>query len=68
LKRRARKVFISIIFLCDRYHLFAKVSCCPSHFVHADQKTTLDLDDGVKVNYAKFGNLLAEVKAVTGKG
>ena len=26
----------------------------------------LDLDDGVKVNYAKFGDLLAEVKAVTG--
>ena len=26
----------------------------------------IDLDDGVKVNYAKFGNLLAEVKTVTG--
>ncbi|MDP2828193.1 MAG: hypothetical protein Q8O37_06265 [Sulfuricellaceae bacterium] len=26
----------------------------------------LDLDDGVKVNYGKFGDLLAEVKAVTG--
>lgn len=24
----------------------------------------IDLDDGVKVNYAKFGDLLAEVKAV----
>jgi len=34
---------------------------------YADQKITLDLDDGVKVNYTKFGNLLAEVKAVTGK-
>jgi len=32
----------------------------------ADQKITLDLDDGVKVNYAKFGDLLAEVKAVCG--
>lgn len=32
----------------------------------ADQKIKLDLDDGVKVNYAKFGDLLAEVKAVTG--
>lgn len=32
----------------------------------ADQRITLDLDDGVKVNYAKFGDLLAEVKAVTG--
>ena len=26
----------------------------------------LDLDDGVKVNYGKFGDLLAEVKTVTG--
>jgi type II restriction/modification system DNA methylase subunit YeeA len=33
----------------------------------ADQKISLDLDDGVKVNYAKFGDLLAEVKAVTGR-
>ncbi|TWW11162.1 class I SAM-dependent DNA methyltransferase [Planctomyces bekefii] len=32
----------------------------------ADQKISLDLDDGVKVNYAKFGDLLAEVKAVCG--
>ena len=31
-----------------------------------DQRITLDLDDGVKVNYGKFGDLLAEVKAVTG--
>ena len=34
---------------------------------YADQRITLDLDDGVKVNYGKFGNLLAEVKAITGK-
>ena len=33
---------------------------------YADQRITLDLDDGVKVNYGKFGNLLAEVKVVTG--
>jgi type II restriction/modification system DNA methylase subunit YeeA len=33
---------------------------------YADQRITLDLDDGVKVNYAKFGDLLAETKAVTG--
>lgn len=32
----------------------------------ADQKIALDLDDGVKVNYGKFGDLLAEVRAVTG--
>jgi hypothetical protein len=34
---------------------------------YADQRITLDLNDGVKVNYAKFGDLLAEVKAVQGK-
>ena len=35
----------------------------------ADQKISLDLDDGVKVNYARFGDLLAEAKAITrGKG
>jgi cell division septal protein FtsQ len=34
---------------------------------YADQRITLDLDDGVKVNYGKFGDLLAEVKAVTGR-
>ena len=33
---------------------------------YADQRIALDLDDGVKVNYGKFGNLLAEVKAITG--
>lgn len=33
---------------------------------YADQRIKLDLDDGVKVNYAKFGDLLAEGKAVTG--
>jgi type II restriction/modification system DNA methylase subunit YeeA len=34
---------------------------------YADRRISLDLDDGVKVNYGKFGNLLAEVKAVHGK-
>jgi hypothetical protein len=34
------------------------------HF--ADRRIALDLDDGVKVNYGKFGDLLAEVKTVTG--
>ncbi|BAH77105.1 BREX-1 system adenine-specific DNA-methyltransferase PglX [Solidesulfovibrio magneticus] len=33
---------------------------------YADQRITLDLNDGVKVNYGKFGSLLAEVKAITG--
>jgi type II restriction/modification system DNA methylase subunit YeeA len=32
----------------------------------AEQKISLDLDDGVKVNYGKFGDLLAEAKAITG--
>ncbi len=33
---------------------------------YADMRIKLDLDDGVKVNYGKFGNLLADVKAITG--
>ncbi|MFO7803916.1 MAG: hypothetical protein R6V55_16660 [Desulfovermiculus sp.] len=33
----------------------------------ADQRISIDLDDGVKHNYGKFGNLLAEVKSITGK-
>ncbi len=33
---------------------------------YADQRISLDLDDGVKENYGKFGTLLADVKAVTG--
>lgn len=32
----------------------------------ADQRITLNLDDGVKINYGKFGDLLADVKAITG--
>jgi len=33
---------------------------------HADQRIVLDLDDGVKVNYGLFGDLLTEVKAIKG--
>jgi hypothetical protein len=33
---------------------------------YADMRISLDLDDGVKVNYAKFGDLLAESKAIAG--
>lgn len=33
---------------------------------YADMRITLDLDDGVKVNYGKFGDLLDSVKTVTG--
>lgn len=29
-------------------------------------RISLDLDDGVKVNYAKFGNLVAESKVICG--
>lgn len=32
----------------------------------ADQRISIDLDDGVKVNYGKFGDLLANVKDITG--
>lgn len=33
---------------------------------YADMRITLDLNDGVKMNYAKFGDLVAESKAITG--
>ena len=33
---------------------------------YADRRIALDLDDGVKVNYGKFGDLLSDVKAITG--
>jgi len=33
---------------------------------YADMKIKLDLDDGVKVNYNKFGELLADVKKIAG--
>ncbi len=33
---------------------------------YADQRIKLDLDEGVRVNYGKFGSLLAETKAITG--
>ncbi|GHE78353.1 BREX-1 system adenine-specific DNA-methyltransferase PglX [Thalassotalea profundi] len=34
---------------------------------YAEKRITLDLDDGVKENYGKFGNLLADVKNIHGK-
>ena len=34
---------------------------------YAEKRITLDLDDGVKSNYGKFGNLLADVKAIHGQ-
>ena len=33
---------------------------------YADQRVAIDLDDGVKVNYAKFGPLVAESKKICG--
>jgi type II restriction/modification system DNA methylase subunit YeeA len=33
---------------------------------YADMRISIDLDDGVKVNYGKFGDLLDSVKIVTG--
>jgi len=35
---------------------------------YADMRIKLDLDDGVKVNYGKFGDLLANVTQVCGRG
>lgn len=34
---------------------------------YAEMRISLDLDDGVKANYGKFGNLLSDVKAIHGK-
>jgi SAM-dependent methyltransferase len=34
---------------------------------YADMQISLDLDDGVKINYGKFGDLLADVKTIHGK-
>ena len=34
---------------------------------YADKRISLDLDGGVKVNFGKFRDLLAEVKKVTKK-
>jgi type II restriction/modification system DNA methylase subunit YeeA len=34
---------------------------------YADRRISLDLDDGVKVNYGKFGSLLAEVEKIHGQ-
>jgi type II restriction/modification system DNA methylase subunit YeeA len=46
----------------------AELQTFDEHLRHyADHRISLDLDDGVKVNYGKFGELLAEVKAVTGE-
>ncbi len=53
-----------------RKALIAQVELLASdeHLRHyADMRISLDLDDGVKVNYGKFGDLLAEVKPVTGR-
>jgi len=33
----------------------------------ADMRIALDLDDGIKVNYGKFGDLLVDVKGIAGK-
>ena len=45
----------------------AELKTFDDHLRHyADMRISLDLDDGVKVNYGKFGNLLAERKAITG--
>lgn len=33
---------------------------------YADMRISINLDDGVKVNYGKFGDLLADVKGITG--
>jgi hypothetical protein len=39
-------------------------ACGQQPIQHPAIRITLDLDDGVKVNYGKFGDLLEEVKAI----
>ncbi|MFD1134011.1 BREX-1 system adenine-specific DNA-methyltransferase PglX [Psychrobacter sanguinis] len=34
---------------------------------YADMRISIDLDDGVKENYGKFGDLISDVKKITGK-
>lgn len=54
--------------LSDLHKKQAELSTFDEKLRHyADQRIELDLDDGVKVNYGKFGDLLADVKAITGK-
>lgn len=46
---------------------FNELRSFDDHLRHyADMRISIDLDDGVKVNYGKFGDLLADVKAITG--
>lgn len=45
----------------------ARQSTCEKQLRHhTDMRIALDLDQNVKVNYCKFGNFLADTKAVTG--
>lgn len=45
---------------------FELLACDEQLRHYANMRITLELDDGVKVNYGKFGDLLEGVKAVTG--
>lgn len=50
--------------LTKKFNELRNFDDCLRHY--ADRRITIDLDDGVKVNYGKFGDLLADVKAITG--
>jgi len=58
-------LFLLLFSLCRRGTFQALCDLCDL-CDHVEMRITLDLDDGVKVNYCKFGDLLAEVKAITG--
>lgn len=47
---------------------FELLACDEQLRHYADMRITLDLDDGVKVNYGKFGDLLDSVKVISGAG
>lgn len=58
-------LFLLLFSLCRRGTIQALCDLCDL-CDHVEMRITLDLDDVVKVNYGKFGGLLAEVKAITG--
>lgn len=61
----ANKIQKEIAFLLKQKDELIKFDERLRHY--ADMKIKLDLDDGVKVNYGKFGELLADVKSIVGK-
>ena len=60
----ANKIQKEIISLRKQTEELSKFEELLRHY--ADKKVKLDLDDGVKINYGKFGDLLSDVKKIAG--